>query len=85
MGGSGRPADGSRRVAGSGAGVPRPRQSGGPGRCGGVTCAIVPYRVPPPSSCIGRRHLGLPEGDLGRLSRTGLVDVGEGDAVTGGP
>jgi hypothetical protein len=44
VGGSWRPADGRRWVAGSGgSGVALPRQSGSPGRCGGVTCAIVPY------------------------------------------
>jgi hypothetical protein len=46
VGGSWRPADGRRWVAGSGGGgVVLPRQSGSPGRCGGVTCAIVPYLV----------------------------------------
>jgi len=42
-GGAGCPGRGGLRIGGSGGWLPLPRQSGCPGRCGGVTRAILPH------------------------------------------
>jgi hypothetical protein len=54
VGGSGRLGGGGLRVGGPGGGIPLLRQSGCPGRCGGVTCAILP-QVVATAEATGRR------------------------------